>query len=38
MRRGFLRFLCKSAMNGKIHDVVAVMTGLPYGATSGWSQ
>jgi len=24
--------------NGKIHDVVAVMTGLPYGATSGWSQ
>ncbi|MGD0957124.1 MAG: hypothetical protein ABR953_09895 [Candidatus Acidiferrales bacterium] len=24
--------------DGKIHDIVAVMTGLPYGATSGWSQ
>jgi hypothetical protein len=24
--------------NGKIHDVVAVMVTLPFGATSGWSQ
>ena len=24
--------------DGKIHDVVAVMVTLPFGATSGWSQ
>ena len=24
--------------NGKLHDVVAVMVTLPYGATSGWSD